>query len=363
MVVKTCNTAESQERLFKVSLEVIHGCALKNGAIVAADSDRPDYPNQVQNYRYVWPRDAAYLCVAANRAGIRDFQEDFWDWLTNRAEGFRETGLLYQNYYVNGPKRWLGLQIDQNGSVLWAIEDFYKGDYPEKIRHIVKRLADGILSVWSNGRFSTLTQDLWEERYAYPDLKQFHTYSLAACIKGLRCASSLDSAYQRHAQRMETALKKANRKGLIRTAGRINDDIYDASLLGLVWPFEIYSPDDPLVEELIGDIERKLTKAGGVYRYPYDLYDGYRRWGIDARRGSGTWPLLNFWLALVLGLRGEHTKAQDYADYVLQRIEDDLIPEQLFDNDIQTSVKPLGWSHAMYVLYRTMQKNCSTLPA
>ena len=69
MMAKICNTAESQERLFKASLEVIRGCALKNGAIVAADSDRPDYPNQVQNYRYVWPRDAAYLCVAANRAG------------------------------------------------------------------------------------------------------------------------------------------------------------------------------------------------------------------------------------------------------------------------------------------------------
>ena len=361
MMAKICNTAESQERLFKVSLEVIRGCALKNGAIVAADSDRPDYPNQVQNYRYVWPRDAAYLCVAANGAGIRDFQEEFWNWLSDRAEGFSESGLLYQNYYVNGPKRWMGLQIDQNGSVLWAIEDFYKGDYPEKIRHIVKLLADGILSVWSNGRFSALTQDLWEERYAYPELKQFHTYSLAACIKGLRCASSLDSAYQRQAQRMETALKKANRKGLIRTAGRINDDICDASLLGLVWPFEIYAPDDPLVGELIGDIERKLTQRGGVHRYPYDLYDGHRRWGIDARRGSGTWPLLNFWLALVLGLRGEHAKAKAYADYVLQRIEGDLIPEQLFDNDIQTSVEPLGWSHAMYVLYRTMQRDRSTL--
>ena len=130
----------------------------------------------------------------------------------------------------------MGLQIDQNGSVLWAIEDFYKGDYPEKIRHIVKRLADGILSVWSNGRFSTLTQDLWEERYAYPELKQFHTYSLAACIKGLRCASSLDSAYQKHAQRMERVLKKTNKKGLIRTAGQIKDVIFDASLLGLVSP-------------------------------------------------------------------------------------------------------------------------------
>jgi len=343
--------------LFSMSLEVIRDCVAANGAVVAANSDRPDYPRHVQSYRYVWPRDAAFMCVAARRAGLQDFQEGFFRWLLHRAEGLRDSGLLFQNYYVNGPKRWLGLQIDQNGSILWALEDFYRGHYPAEIRDLVKCLADGILSVWGKGFFSTMTQDLWEERYTYPELEQFHTYSLAACIKGLRCAASLDKAYDEHAAAMEDVLKKPNRKGLVRTVGKLRDGTCDASLLGLVWPFEIYEPADPLVDRLIRDIERRLVRKGGLGRYEKDYYDGHRIHGIDSRRGGGAWPVLHFWLALVLRLRGEHEKAQAYTDYILRHIRDHLLPEQIFDNDIQEGIRPLGWSHAMSILCSTMDMN------
>ncbi len=336
------------------SIEVIRDCVRANGAVVAANSDRADYPRQVQDYRYVWPRDASYICVAAARAGIRHFQENFFNWLLNRAEDVRECGLLFQNYHVNGPKRWLGLQIDQNGSILWAIEDFYGGDYPQEIRTLVKLLADGIVSIWGNGSFTALTQDLWEERYAYPDLGQFHSYSLGACVKGLRCAARLNPSYGEAASSMEKALIKANLEGIHRTPGGLRDDTCDASLLGLVWPFEIYRPSDPLVSRLIADIEQSLVKGGGVHRYVCDYYDGHRRYGMNSRRGSGSWPILNFWLAIVLALRGEQKKSRHYAEHVLERVRDNLIPEQLFENDIQESVRPLGWSHAMYILYRSL---------
>src|SRR4030042_154743 len=273
---KAGTVAMEDQGLVNASLRVLRGCAVQNGAIVAADSDLPDCPRQVQDYRYVWPRDASFMCVAANRAGLRDFQEGFFHWLLYRAEGVRESGLLFQNYHVNGPKRWLALQIDQNGSVLWAIADFYREDFPTAIRDLVKLLADGIVSVWGEGFFTSLTQDLWEERYAYPELKQFHTYSLAACIKGLRCAA--------------------------------------------------------LVEKLVGDIERFLVGKGGIRRYPLDAYDGHRRYGIDARRGGGAWPVLNFWMALVLSLRGDRNRAGVSADPVVTRIRADRIPEHPLPN-------------------------------
>lgn len=342
------------ESLLKTSLEVIRDCVVANGAVAAANSDRPDYPRNVQSYRYVWPRDAAFMCVAAHRAGLDDFQEAFFRWIFHRAEGLKESGLLFQNYHVNGPKMGLGLQIDQNGSMLWAIEDFYRGNYTKEIRDLVKCLADGVLSVWEKGFFSAMTQDLWEERYAYTELEQFHTYSLAACIKGLRCAASLDMSYNEHAAEMENALKKANRRGLVRTAGKIRDSACDASLLGLVWPFEIYAPDDPLVDRLIKNIKTRLLRKGGIRRYEHDGYDGHRMHGVDSRRGGGAWPVLNFWLAIVLCLRGKQEDAQTFADYVFRRVRDNLLPEQFFDNDIQESIKPLGWSHAMFILYNTL---------
>jgi glucoamylase len=119
----TVRPATDQGSLLDASRRIIGDCVIENGAIVAANSDRPDYPRCVQSYRYVWPRDATYMCVADNWVGIRDFQERFFYWLMDRAEGLRDTGILFQNYYVNGPMRWPGLQIDQNGSLLWALED------------------------------------------------------------------------------------------------------------------------------------------------------------------------------------------------------------------------------------------------
>jgi GH15 family glucan-1,4-alpha-glucosidase len=353
-------TAEDGEfdhgALLDASLRVIRGCALRNGAIVAAESDLPVYPSQVQDYRYVWPRDASYMCVAANRAGVRDFQEPFFHWLRDRAEGVWESGLLFQNYHVNGPRKGLALQIDQNGSVLWAMDDFYRGEWPPEIRVLAKRLADGILSVWGKGFFTTLTQDLWEERYAYPELEQFHPYSLAACIRGLRCAAPLDPDYACRAEAMETVLKKACRRGIVRTAGLVRNANCDASLLGLVWPFAIYAPDHPLVGRFIRRVERSLVQDGGVRRYSFDEYDGHRRHGVDSRRGSGTWPILNFWLSIVFSLRGEGEKAAMYSDAVFRRIHGHWIPEQLFENELQQSITPLGWSHAMYLLWRTERK-------
>gem|GEM_PF-1330418 len=38
-----------------------------------------------------------------------------------------------------------------------------------------------------------------------------------------------------------------------------------------------------------------------------------------------------------------------YYDWVLERT-DEFIPEQIFDNEIQVSVSPLLWSHAMFVI-------------
>lgn len=355
MRIRAGRPETNQENLLDASRRIISDCAIENGAIVAANSDRPDYPRRVQSYRYVWPRDASYMCVAANSAGIRDFQERFFHWLMDRAEGLMETGLLFQNYYVNGPMRWPGRQIDQNGSMLWALEDFYKGNYPIKIRKLVTRLADGILSIWGKGFFTTMTQDLWEERYAYPELRQVHTYSLAACIKGLRCASLLNDVYGEEASLMERCLKKANMKGIIRTVGKLSDKTCDASLLGLVWPFEIYEPNAPVVDRLIRNIEDSLVSGYGVRRYEHDDYDGHRQQGINARRGGGAWPILNFWMAIVLSLRGEHEKANLYEDYVIRGIKDGLIPEQIFDNPIQEGITPLGWSHAMYILYSMMK--------
>ncbi|MBI3963733.1 MAG: hypothetical protein HY341_01920, partial [Candidatus Kerfeldbacteria bacterium] len=46
--------------------EVLRDCALENGAIVGANTDKPYTPREAADYRAVWPRDAAFVCVAAD---------------------------------------------------------------------------------------------------------------------------------------------------------------------------------------------------------------------------------------------------------------------------------------------------------
>ena len=48
---------------------------------------------------------------------------------------------------------------------------------------------------------------------------------------------------------------------------------------------------------------------------------------------------------------GNFDRANYYFKWVLDRIEgSNVIPEQIFENDIQVSVSPLLWSHSMFII-------------
>ena len=342
--------------LLEVSKQVIRDCCLENGAVVAANSDKDYYPNCVQSYRYVWPRDGAFICVAADMLGINDIQEPFFNWLWSRAEGFRKSRLLFQNYYVNGPKRWLAFQPDNNGSVLWAIHEHYKPDLKKalKFKDLITWLADGICNVWDGKTFTILTQDLWEERFTCEESEDTHTYSLAACAHGLELASKIISneKWIRVSEEMKKRIMDSysEEEGFfLRTYGKLSSTTIDASLLGLVYPFSIVKPDDKRMISTVEKAEKELVKNKGVYRYSHDYYDSFQKEGLHMRRGAGSWPLLNFWMSIYYSRLGKKEKAEQYFNAVVDRV-DKYIPEQGFDNDIQKSVTPLCWSHAMLVI-------------
>lgn len=342
--------------LLKTSKRVFLDCALENGAIVAGNSDKQYYPKTAYNYRYVWPRDASYICVAAGMLGVQTIQKPFFDWLMDRAENFSEDGILFQNYHVNGPKRWLAYQPDQNPSVIWAVNEFFKGNPLKKYKELVKLLADGMLRMWHGNGFKEFTQDLWEERQTFPDLDQAHVYSLGASIYGLKKAYELlgSEKYSRAARQMSKVLAKAyDQSTLVRTVGKISDPTPDTSLLGLVYPFEVMKPRDLRIITAVYRMESENKINGGMRRYPYDRYDGWRYHGTDRMQGSGAWPLLNFWMSIYYAKFGSQKKAQQYFDWVIHKV-DQYIPEQIFENKLQVSIAPLAWSHAMFVLAAKM---------
>jgi len=70
---------------------------------------------------------------------------------------------------------------------------------------------------------------------------------------------------------------------------------------------------------------------------------------MHRNKGAGAWPILNFWLSIYYARLGYREKALQYYNWVLNRVRK-FIPEQIFENNIQVSVKPLCWSHAMFII-------------
>jgi glucoamylase len=344
------------EYMIERSREIIQDSELENGAIVAANATKNYYPPQAKHYFYVWPRDASYICVAADLVGIEDLQENFFNWCLKRAEGFEETGLFFEKYYVNGLKALGRFQPDQTGTLLFAVWHHYREDL-EKARqfeHLITNAADGLCDTWDRTHFTIVANDLWEERLAFPDLNENFTYSLAACIRGLECATEIipTKKWSAVAQQMREQLEKHFVEGLfVRSYGQLIDKRLDASLLGLVYPFQIYEPKDPRIIATLAEIEKRLVINGGLYRYEHDDYDGWMHEGLQRNKGAGAWPLLNFWMAIYYSLKGDRTTAERYYTWVLDRVDETgHIPEQIFENNIQISVCPLVWSHAMFLI-------------
>ncbi len=377
--------------LIKVSKEVIEDGSLENGAIVAANSDKAVYPATTQDYRYVWVRDAAYVCMAADLLKLRDIPEKFFEWCFDRAEDFKETNFFSNAYNVNGtihgtlispnePKvpRYLRescidlihcgtqFQPDQSGSLLVAIDHHIKCFDADvsKFDKLVEKTADGICQAWKGDAFILPCYDLWEERCILPKHKGFHTYSLAMCIAGLRAAINLLGKKRKWVQTEKemsktfTLLYLNSTKSIPRTFRKeiknrkikAGDLLPDTSLLGLVYPSGILEPNDEKMKRTVQEIIKSNVRNGGdLFRYPDDRYCGGVKKGWVTLTGAGTWPLLSFWMSIYYSLCGDKKNAKKFFERPLGRI-DRYIPEQIFEDKLRQSISPLIWSHAMFVI-------------
>lgn len=348
------NRKEKIRLLAATSREVLRDAILDNGAIVAANTDKPYYPREAADYRFVWPRDACLTALAAEKLGVPAVDR-FLRWLTEKPEDFKKDRLLFSNYSTNGRIGSMGrmFQPDQMGTVLWTINEYVNGDRERALpyKELVERACDGLVTAWNKSFFLLNTVDLWEDgfRQTSTRVENNFTYSLAACSRGLFLANDLfpNKLWKQAAMQMEKKIDEAydaDRACFLRNHGKIDDPNVDASLLGLVWPFEVVEANDERIIATIEVIERTIVVNGGVHRFQFDYFDSEG----SAWEGGGAWPVLNFWLAIVLNRMGDRAKAEAYFNWVVDRV-DRYIPEQIFE-DYRIGISPLVWSHAMFIL-------------
>jgi GH15 family glucan-1,4-alpha-glucosidase len=349
------NRNEIINKLIVSSKRVIRDCSLNNGAFVASNSNKKYFPKLAKNYYFVWPRDAMYSFIAADILNITNIQEPFFNWCIN-AEGFKDTGLFYEKYNVDGTKARHNLQPDQTASVIIAIYNYFvlnkNKKIPKEIIYLLKKTADGLSKIWKKDHFNVVVQDLWEERFCFPDVKENFSYSLSICSKALDCADKiiLNKSWKKTSLEMKEIFLKYNFDYYHRSFGKINDKRVDASLLGLVFPSDMICANNKIMIKTIKKIKKEIVKNYGVYRYENDDYDGWMYNNMNRKKGAGYWPLLNFWMSIYYLDLGNRKEALKYYNKVIDDLDNLFIPEQIFDNKIQVSVSPLCWSHSMFII-------------
>ena len=336
------------------------------GIIAAAEVD--EGLTQCGRYAYCWPRDAVFITKALDILKMTKETEKFYSNFCRMTQS--KNGMWEQRFYTDGKLApcW-GYQIDETASVVYGVyshyehtknEEFLKVNLHmcEKAVDFLKRYVNDLLE--GTGKYQ-LSYDVWEEN------EGIHFYSLAAIFAAFTAMIKIynvlgknvsdfennrlkDEKVNKNIEEMtklQVEVKKyiednfydENRKSYVRN---VNDRRMDISLLGAVYPFNVFSPKEKKVLNTVDNINLTIrTYTGGYQRYEYDHY-----------RNGAPWPISNLWMTLYYLENGEKKKAKETFDFVLKTAgKHSFLGEQVDNNTLKPNwVIGLGWSHAMFVI-------------
>ncbi len=357
------------------------------GGVIAA----PEFDSafrQCGGYGFSWGRDAAFVALAMDRAGLHRLARKAYLWAarTQNPEGW-----WMQRHYTSGAwaPSWGLMQVDETGILLLGMVEHCRLTRDEGFRQQVwpclVRGAD-FLSHFAHASTGLPgpTVDLWEERTGD------FAYAAAACWAGLAAVAALGSELgqpeaalwsERAAALQETLLRElySDEHGRFLRARALEiypdlarqmiaegrelpveegpkgsrrylqeaDAAVDASLLGLSVPCAVLPPEDPRLAATVDAVARELQAPdGGIRRYQGDQY-----------RGGNPWVLCTLWLGLCRARAGRWAEAQQALQYATRAASPlGYLPEQVEAATGQPAwVLPLTWSHALYILlYREL---------
>lgn len=350
----------SRDGLATISLDLLLGGQSASGAFIAGPT--------FGQYRYAWFRDGSFIAEALDLSGRLGEAARFHDWVATiiigardgiersieaaRAGGSPASGdYLHCRYELDGtpgPDDWPTFQLDGPGIWLWSLAHHSRagGTLRPEHRDAALLAARYLASLWDHPSY-----DAWEE-----SPEHVHTSTLAALLAGLRAAHELlgeriDPAIAAARAEIETRFR-ADGGPLSKWDGT---DVVDGSLLWIVAPYALMTPEDPAFAATLRRIEADLVSVdGGVHRYAADTF-----------YGGGEWLLLTAALGRVYLRRGGPGD-RERAERCLRWIEAQAGPQGWLPEQVAThalhperidewrtswgeSACPLLWSHASYL--------------
>lgn len=367
--------------LYERSIQIIKGGQSSTGAYIAS----PNFPT----YSYCWLRDGSFIAHAMDQASEFDSARVFFRWVGSTIQKYSKKideiehrldngipigkdDVLHTRFTLDGKEvteddAWGNFQIDGYGTWLWALAEHVRlsGDNALLLElvepiHTTLRYLD---LVWRLPNY-----DCWEEHPEY-----IHAYSLATVFAAFNSMNSLMDQLlipsneiplrKRAMEVREFILTHAVSDGYmckhikpsqqIKVSAPVIQSGVDSSMIGLVVPYQVFSPDDLVMQMTIAKIERDLLRpGGGVYRYRADVY-----------YGGGEWILLTAWLGWHYARMGRIREAQVLQNWIeRQMTSEGYLPEQVSEHLLAPDhyeawlnkwgpiASPLLWSHAMYVI-------------
>ena len=345
----------------------------KYGSFVAAPEFDSDF-EMCGGYGFCWNRDGVEVVLALLDAGYPEYCDRFFKWCKKTQ---LSDGSWFQRYWLDGntAPSWgnfdYSTQIDETGATLHAMDIYYrtlrglvKGDFLEDIWPLILRGAEYLMKRSKRG-VHDLCIDLWEThygRFSYTNASVYAGLVAAAHIAEEYDESGLADRWLKHAEfvKIKTKEKLWLSEGYF-AKGIIDnklDPTVDASILGIIVPFNMLSPDNPderpMIYSMINMVEDTL-KVGinshhGIMRYENDNY-------IE----GNPWVVTTLWLSKTMLSLARAIQGEDGSEKQVQQLVDDaieyikwslkgttstgLLPEQVdkFNGHPAWAI-PLGWS-------------------
>jgi GH15 family glucan-1,4-alpha-glucosidase len=326
-------------------------CHLDRGGSIVASCDSQIKQQGADYYTYCWPRDAAWIAIALDRAGYGHLSMQAFRFFKKIID---RKGFFRHKYTPAGDlgSTWHPLpmvQIDETATPIYAIyvhwlESEDVRELSSLYEPLAKPAADALVKFLRDG-LPGPSFDLWEER------KGIYTYSCATVFSGLRAASAIASIlgdeesadrWGRAARALkEAAIDKLYDPSLGRFKRGLGDDTVDASAFA-AWYLGLVSENDPMAAGTMSAIESELLRpGGGVARYTGDSYQG----------PMNGWPLCTLWLAQWHIRRKNLRRAMELMEWCVKNsAPTGLMPEQVGGDGRLLSVLPLAWSHSTFIL-------------